>query len=288
MADRLAVHAVAGHGLVGVAHGQDPGLERHVVARHAGGVAAPVGALVVGQHPLADVGQPRAAQDPGADLGVLLHGVVLGVGQRAGLLEDRVGHADLADVVQHAGHPDAVGVVAREAQLAGHHLAVAAHGLGVAGGALVAHVQRLGQVEHRGQLGLVARCASRRRRRPGSRPPRRCAARCGRGPGPWPRTGRSRRRTCMPSLSRACTRVGDHAEAHGQRDRLVGEHLGDAHAQPLGHQEGLVLVGVGQDHARTPRRRSGRPRPRAGGRPRASGRCARSAASPASLPSRML
>ena len=103
-----AVDAVGDHRLVGVGDGEDRGLQRDLVLSEALRVAGPVGALVVGEDPLADVGELLAREDSRAELGVALHLVVLGRGQRPGLAEDRVGHADLADVVEDPREPDAL------------------------------------------------------------------------------------------------------------------------------------------------------------------------------------
>src|SRR3546814_3760532 len=74
-------------------------------------VAAAVPAFVVGQgdfHLQLQHRAPGRRQHPVADLGVLAHhhGFLRGVA--AGLVEDRVGGADLADVVQWRGMADAL------------------------------------------------------------------------------------------------------------------------------------------------------------------------------------
>ena len=47
-------------------------------------------------------------EDPRADLGVAPHLLPLGVAERAGLVEDRVGDPELAEIVQDAGRVDAL------------------------------------------------------------------------------------------------------------------------------------------------------------------------------------
>ena len=79
----------------------------------------------------------------------------LGLRERAGLLEDRVGQADLADVVEHARHLDALHALGRKSQLGRDQAAVAAHGPRVVGRAGVAQVERLGERHQRGELDLV-------------------------------------------------------------------------------------------------------------------------------------
>ena len=56
-------------------------------------------------------------QDSGADLRVLFHLLEFFRRELAGLLQHGFGHADLADVVQQAGHVDAIDLRARSARL---------------------------------------------------------------------------------------------------------------------------------------------------------------------------
>jgi hypothetical protein len=77
------------------------------------------------------------------------------VGQPARLVQDVVGHAELADVVQDPGAADALDALARQAQLLGDVRAQAPHGLRVVGGADVAQVQRLGH--HQDGLQVLGR-----------------------------------------------------------------------------------------------------------------------------------
>ena len=124
------------------------------------GKPSPVGALVVGEHPFADVAEPRVREDARADLGVPAHLGPLLVAQRLGLGEQHVRDRDLADVVQHAGEPDALDhVAAGRPSSRAISSAVPADGLRMPRGARVAHVERLGERQH-GREMLVARAAA--------------------------------------------------------------------------------------------------------------------------------
>ena len=79
----------------------------------------------------------RAAEDAGADERVLLHDAELMIREPAGLHEDRVRDADLADVVHRAGQLDELDIGLREAELAGEDRRVARHALEVRGGVLI-------------------------------------------------------------------------------------------------------------------------------------------------------
>ena len=100
-AHRLAVAAVGGHRLEGVAHEHDPRGERDRLARELVGVAVAVHALVRRAHDRRHaLERGRGLQDALADDRVAAHELPLGVVQRARLVEDRVGDGDLAHVVQ--------------------------------------------------------------------------------------------------------------------------------------------------------------------------------------------
>jgi len=71
---------------------------------------------VVREHARGDVAQARVLADPRPDLRVARHLVPLRVGQRAGLVQDRVGDPELAEVVQHAGGLQAVDARGRQAE----------------------------------------------------------------------------------------------------------------------------------------------------------------------------
>ena len=113
----------------------------------------PVGLLVAGEHPLADVGQLPGGEDPGGHLGVAPYLIPLRGRQRTRLAEDRVGDPHLADVVQHAGEPQPAHPLLREPHLVADHLAVAGHDRRVIRVALVAQVEDLGEAEDRAELG---------------------------------------------------------------------------------------------------------------------------------------
>ena len=68
-------------------------------------------------------------EDAGAQLRVALDLGPLVVVERAGLVQDRVGDAELADVVEDAGGAHALDLVGREAELARDLLRVEADGL---------------------------------------------------------------------------------------------------------------------------------------------------------------
>ena len=146
------VRAVGEHRLEGVGDGDDPGLERDLLAPQPEGVAVTVEPFVVSQDRGTQVGEAGTAEQTSADLRVVADLGPLVVVERPVLEQDRVGHPDLADVVQHAGEPNALRPVIREAELARHALGVAADGLGVAGGARVAQVERLRERQQRGQV----------------------------------------------------------------------------------------------------------------------------------------
>ena len=62
----------------------------------------------MGEHPLRDVGQVGAREDARAELGVPANVSPILVVERLLFLENRVGDADLAHVVKHAGERHAV------------------------------------------------------------------------------------------------------------------------------------------------------------------------------------
>src|SRR5512133_1027793 len=100
----VAVAAIAGHRVPGVAREDDAGPERDALAGQAVGVAAAVPAFVAGAPDPADGAQRLGrADDALADDRVLADEAPLGVVERAGLVQDRVRDGDLADVVQLGG-----------------------------------------------------------------------------------------------------------------------------------------------------------------------------------------
>ena len=81
------------------------------------GVAAPVPALVVVQHPVGDRLDAEALEHPVADLRVPLEHEPLRLGQRARLAEDLLRDRELAEVVQAAGEPGQLDLLGGSAEL---------------------------------------------------------------------------------------------------------------------------------------------------------------------------
>ena len=79
-------------------------------------------------------------EDLGADLGVPFHLTPFGIGQGAGLVQDPVGDAELAQVVQHTSRVDPLDAVRGESELDSCLTREPADRAGVLGGARVAHV----------------------------------------------------------------------------------------------------------------------------------------------------
>ena len=101
--NRSPVGPVRGHRGVRVGHREDLPLERDLVIAQPARIAAAVGALVVGQDPLAHPAELRRADDPHADLGMAL--AARSARRRSADRAFRgspLGHADLADVAQAA------------------------------------------------------------------------------------------------------------------------------------------------------------------------------------------
>ena len=127
LSERLArgpasgVDAIGRHRAVGVADGDDPRLDRDLLADQPIGIAAAVDPFVV----MADGGRghahPADATDQLlADLGMRSHDPPLRIVERATLRQDAVGNRDLADVVQPATEAAAQQDVKREAEHATH------------------------------------------------------------------------------------------------------------------------------------------------------------------------
>ncbi len=104
------------HRLIRVGDGEDPGLDRDLVRAQTERVALAVQPLVVGAHPAGDVVHPRMLEDPGPDLGVATHLSPLLCRERARLEQDRVGDADLSEVVEHTGGVDPLKPFLRDAE----------------------------------------------------------------------------------------------------------------------------------------------------------------------------
>ena len=180
MGERLAVRPRRGHRRERVADGQDARHERDLLAGQLVQVAVAIPALVV----VADAGPDdvdvgQVADDQVAERDVLLDDRVFLGGQLAGLAQDRVRDADLADVVEQPGDPDGGDQLVRQLEPLGEEDAVAGDVLGVLLGVAILGVDRedqaLEDVERAG-LGL----GRRRPRRPRGRRRRRW---------PWPPGG---------------------------------------------------------------------------------------------------
>ena len=107
-------------------------LQRDLLAGEAVGIAAAVEALVVVAHPARLDLHVGRLHDVVAQQRMALHLLVLVVGELGGLVEDRVGHADLAHVVQQPGQAQAREPPGVEAQLGADQAAQLRHGLAVA------------------------------------------------------------------------------------------------------------------------------------------------------------
>ncbi len=147
--DRRAVGVARGHHVVGVGDGDDPRQLGDRVPFEAARIALAVDPLVVGEDDLGD--RPVAVQR-GDHARALLrmaadqHPVF--VGQRHVRLEDPVGEDELADVVQQRGDVDQLLLAARVAGALRDRPRVTGDGGAVAGGHLVAQIER---AQHRAQ-----------------------------------------------------------------------------------------------------------------------------------------
>jgi len=149
-----AVEARRGHGLEGVRDAEHAAGERDVLAGELLGIAAAVPALVQVEHPVGDLRHARALDDVAAERGVALHLEELVVGEPGGLEQHRVGHADLADVVEDPGGPDLVDLLLRHPELAREHRGVLGDPGGVLVGVAVLEVDRAGEgVDRVGEAG---------------------------------------------------------------------------------------------------------------------------------------
>ena len=153
---RLPVDAVRRHRVEGVACQDDPRAERDVVPGQPHRVAGAVPVLVAGDHDRAGAGQGgHRLHDPCAQLRVATHDLPLVVGERAGLVEDRGGNRDLADVVQSRGDTDVaqrhVGQLVPAPDLLGHP----DQRLGVVARVLVLRLECVRKRAHRRQERLL-------------------------------------------------------------------------------------------------------------------------------------
>ena len=100
VADRPAVAAVVGEGVEGVDHGEDAGAQVDVFTAQALRIAAAVIALLVVQHNgTGFLEKGDAGQHLITEFGMAPHNGPFLLGQRTGLAQDGVGHADLADIM---------------------------------------------------------------------------------------------------------------------------------------------------------------------------------------------
>lgn len=152
----LAVGAVAGHGVVGVGYSKDPGDDVDIFSGEFVGVAAAVVALVVAANSGEAVAELWDLEDDlFAEFGVGFDHVELFVGKSAGLLEDVVGDADFADIVEGAGHVDQVDKAFVVFKGFGEVAGVFGDALGVATGVFVFGVNGLGEGEDCGIAPLL-------------------------------------------------------------------------------------------------------------------------------------
>ncbi|HMO24643.1 MAG TPA: hypothetical protein PKB10_00085 [Tepidisphaeraceae bacterium] len=106
--ERLAIGSIAGHCVVGVSQGQHAGDQGDLQTGELVRVSAAVPALVVVEHAGQDVVKRLdVLKHLKADSRVRLELLELLVGEFSGFAENRLGDADLADVVDESG--DAVG-----------------------------------------------------------------------------------------------------------------------------------------------------------------------------------
>ena len=125
------------------------------------GIAAAVPALVLGAHRGREVRERGdRADDALAHRGVRVHDPPLRLRQRAGLLQDRVGDAELADVVQQRDLGDLDHLALGEAELLRHGGGDADDRLGVLGGVVLARLERREQRLAGDRLALQPRGAA--------------------------------------------------------------------------------------------------------------------------------
>ena len=153
---RLLVGAPAHDDLERVGRGDDVRLDRDRVTGELLGVAGAVEALVVRPHDRHEVAQRLdRREDRPTDRGVGAHDHPLVGAQRAGLVQDRVRHADLADVVQQRTELDATQLVRRKPHLVRDRPRERGDPRGVAAGVWIARVDRGGERLHRREVELA-------------------------------------------------------------------------------------------------------------------------------------
>lgn len=100
------------------------------------------------EHPAGKIVQAGAVQDLRAELGVTLHLLPLAGGERPWLEQDMIGHADLAEVVDHAGQANPLLALSIQTQFLSDRRGVAGDCLRLSAGRNVAQVQRLAEQYH--------------------------------------------------------------------------------------------------------------------------------------------
>jgi hypothetical protein len=112
-----SVGAVVGDGIEGVDEPDDPGADRDVLAAQVARVAGPIPMLVVvaDDRPEGGEGAERGA-DALSDLGMAPDEFPLVVIERTALRQDRIGDADLADVMEQGAIGDGIELGGREAE----------------------------------------------------------------------------------------------------------------------------------------------------------------------------
>ena len=143
---RLRVGPVGRHGVERVGDAHDAAEEGDLVALHALGVAAAVHVLVVHEPVARLLLEQRHRLEDVLPLGrVLLHDLVLLVGEGGGLAQDLVLDADLADVVDDPREVDALHLLRAHPEVLGDTGGVVGDALGVAAGVGVLLVDRVRQ-----------------------------------------------------------------------------------------------------------------------------------------------
>ena len=197
------------------------------------GIAAALDALVVVEHP---DGLPRelgAAEDLVPQRGVRLDRRVLRRIQRGRLLQDGVGHADLAHVVDEPREPELLHALVVEPEARGDERAQLGHRLAVAAGPRVLGVHR--PRERGGERRLVARSDA-------------GAAGAATSPAVWMTVRRPVRLAVMRAASASAMSASRSAPAVGGGDARAdrGRARGQRRVQALREVEGVPRAGAGQ------------------------------------------
>ena len=214
---------------------------------------------MVSEHPRTQVGQLRGGDRSCAPIsGWVRSSLPVVVHEWAGLHQHRIGHADLAHVVEYAGHAHALRPVpALSPSSTAIRRGVAAHGAGVARRCRYRGTSSASASDISGASWRSAALGARRRARSTRRHLGAVDRRSGPCPGPWPRRAPGRQRASGVRRSSPCSGIGGHPEADRQPERILGEAAVRGPAQALGHQEGARVRRCPAGAARTPPRRSG-------------------------------